>query len=80
MGEGTAGGGVGAGLDAGVPLAADALFGGGTILRVNCRAVCADKFVTRRNSIQADQQIARTLFIDEQNVPQTSRVGKGESG
>ena len=72
LGEGTAAGGVGAGLDAGVPVAGDALFGGGTILRVSFRAVCADKFVTTRTRIQADQQTPRTLFIGEQNVPQTS--------
>ena len=73
-------GSAGAGLDAGVPRAGVGLFGGGTILRVSCRAVCAGEFVTARTRIEAEQQIARTLFIGEQNVPQPAPVGKGKAG
>ena len=63
MVAGTAAGGADPGLAPGALPAGGALFDGGTTLRVNCRADWADKFVTATNRIEADQQIAKILFI-----------------
>ena len=73
------GAGGGAGLEPGAPWAGGAaLFGGGTMRRVSCRADCACPELAARKAATAAVRRTVEVFMIEPNVPQSGLPGKAK--